>query len=637
MSQAGTYPNSASEEGETAQALAAAVRDALGSGDLAGARQLAERLVELFPADRQGYVLKAQALVAEERLAEALETLRAALPGRENDRKLLSFMRNIALRHEGPAAAFEYALKFAELAPDDLKNQLFLIDWTLQGGDLPAALARAEGVVAKHPMAPQGFMLKAQVLAAQGHSIDALQTLRDTLPAHGEDVKFLSLIRNMAFQTGCIEEAAGYALRIKAIDQADAKNRTFLVQCYLALGAFQDALAHAEELSALTPSDCSALMLRAQALVALHRVNEAIGLLEAALTQHPDDERLLHLTRSVAFQNGRFDRAADHALRLAELQPDDDRNKAFAIHAFLAAGEPDRAKEYLRSFGDVPPSSFLRKEGVYLNQYDELKERAPTLMAAWEAALAQRPTGEERSSGKKGSDLGATMIQYWSQGTPPADVQIVCDNWRQLFEEQRLGQVEVFDRVSATAWIAENAPEFAGQFSKAFHYAMESDIFRIAFASKRPCIYMDIDSWPLEHTAEILRFAVQSGSSMLYFRTHRPVIVNGFFVSVPDCPFFKELVGQCLEIDIDALPKDYLALEGTFGPSRYNKVFLDLLAASANASVVRAADLPGCSTVLLGKHKVHFAHEAAIASVRPPFPLGYKVTGDYWKYFSLPQ
>ena len=27
----------------------------------------------------------------------------------------------------------------------------------------------------------------------------------------------------------------------------------------------------------------------------------------------------------------------------------------------------------------------------------------------------------------------------------------------------------------------------------------------------------------------------------------------------------------------------------------------------------------------------------AIASVRPPFPLGYKVTGDYWKYFSLPQ
>ena len=124
---------------------------------------------------------------------------------------------------------------------------------------------------------------------------------------------------------------------------------------------------------------------------------------------------------------------------------------------------------------------------------------------------------------------------------------------------------------------------------------------------------------------------------MLYFRTHRPVIVNGFFVSTPDCPFFRELVDQCLEIDIDALPKDYLALEGTFGPSRYNKVFLDILGASSNASASRAGDLPGCSTVTLGEHKIHFAHEAAIASVRPPFPLGYKITGDYWKYFSLPQ
>lgn len=637
MSYTGAHPSRLPDESVTPQSLADAARDALDAGDPAVARQHAERLVQLFPDDRQGYVLKAQAFVAEERLAEALETLRAALPGRTDDRKLLSFMRNVALRHEGPVAALEFALKFAELAPDDLKNQLFLIDWTLQAGNLPAALKHAEEVVTKHPTAPQGFMLKAQVLAAQGHPIDALQTLRDALDAHRDDVKFLSLIRNMAFQSGCIEEASGYALRIKAIDKADAKNRTFLVQCYLALGAFEQALTNAGELRALRPDDSSALMLRAQALVALHRVSDAISLLQDALSRHPDDERLVRLTRSVAFQNGRFDCAVDHALRLAELQPEDDRNKAFVIHALLAAGKPGRAREYLRSFGDVPPSGFLRKEAIYLDQYDDLKERAPTFTSAWEAALAQRPTDQPRSSANKSTDLGATMIQYWSQGAPPADVQIVCDNWRKLFEDERLGQVELFDRASAATWIAENAPEFESQFSKAFHYAMESDIFRIAFASKRPCIYMDIDSWPLEHTAEILRFAVQSGSSMLYFRTHRPVIVNGFFVASPDCPFFKELVRQCLEIDIDSLPKDYLALEGTFGPSRYNKVFLDLIDASAGASATRADDLPGCSTVSFEEYKIHFAHEAAIASVRPPFPLGYKITGDYWKYFSLPQ
>jgi len=39
----------------------------------------------------------------------------------------------------------------------------------------------------------------------------------------------------------------------------------------------------------------------------------------------------------------------------------------------------------------------------------------------------------------------------------------------------------------------------------------------------------------------------------------------------------------------------------------------------------------GCSRLRLGETEIYFSHEAAVASVRPPFKLGYKVTGDYWK------
>jgi hypothetical protein len=120
---------------------------------------------------------------------------------------------------------------------------------------------------------------------------------------------------------------------------------------------------------------------------------------------------------------------------------------------------------------------------------------------------------------------------------------------------------------------------------------------------------------------------------MLYVRAHRATIVNGFFVSNPESPFIKELTEQCLAIDAGSLPKTYMALENSFGPSRYKKVFSDLLATSPTSSAAMLDELPGCSVVTLGHNRVYFAHEAAVASVRPPFPLGYKATGDYWKFF----
>ena len=237
------------------------------------------------------------------------------------------------------------------------------------------------------------------------------------------------------------------------------ENQTFLTQCLLATGAFEAALKQATELVELTDGDASSVMLQIQALVALHQVNAALELMETAIATFGKDARLLHLARSVAFQNGQFDRAADHALELAQLQPKDDRNKAFAIHAFLAAGDPQRARQYLRSLGDVSSSSFLRKEELYLDHYIELKERAPTFIKAWDLALAQRPTGQAKAWSDK-SALDATIIQYWSQGSPPQDVQIVCNNWLELFDRERLGRVELYDRASAAHWIANHAPEF---------------------------------------------------------------------------------------------------------------------------------------------------------------------------------
>jgi endogenous inhibitor of DNA gyrase (YacG/DUF329 family) len=225
----------------------------------------------------------------------------------------------------------------------------------------------------------------------------------------------------------------------------------------------------------------------------------------------------------------------------------------------------------------------------------------------------------------------ATVIQYWSQGVPPRDVQLVASAWRELFEREQIGEVQLFDHSTAKAWITENAPEFSGHFAKAFHFAMEADIFRIAFASKRPCVYVDIDAWPLENAAEIVKFGIRQRRSMLYLRSYRPWLGNGFFISTPNCPFFKELVSQCLAIDLAEWVADRHTILKTFGPMRYNDVLFRVIDSSKMSEASPIEGVPGCSKLILDQGEILFTHEAAVASMKPPFTLDYKATEASWK------
>lgn len=617
---------------EDAAALVNAARLSIASADFSAASRHADKLIEEFPRRADGFLLKSQALAGQERLREALETLRAGLDSNGPAQELLTFARNVAFRHGGIEAAAEFALELSEISPGDLKNELYVTDWFLASGNADAALERADALTDAFPGSPQAWVRKAKALLSKNRGEESLETLRKALNKTPENEKLLTLARDVALRQGRVRESKDYAVRLLELAPDDQKKRNFLVQTCLAAGDFEEALAHSAALVEDCPDDVRAVMLKCQALVALHQVREALAILRDAVEAHPNDRRLLRLARSIAFQNGRFDEATGYASRVVRLGPSDQRNKVFLVQCYMAAGRLDEVELFFSSDGGEQ-RGVLAKEKRYYDGFKRLVDTAPALASAWQLAL-ENGVDRNAAPGCHVRELGATMIQYWSQGTPPDDVQIVCDNWRALFKIAALGRVELFDRQSALAWIRENAPEFVAPFSGAFHYAMESDIFRIAYASKRACIYMDIDSWPLEHTPAILRFAIEQSATMLYFRAHRPTIANGFFVSTPESPFLKKLVEECLAIDLRSMPKNYLTLEASFGPSRYGKVLADLVRSSGTASASMLPDVPGCSVVSLNGSEIYFAHEGAVASVRPPFPLGYKATGDYWKYIS---
>ena len=87
-------------------------------------------------------------------------------------------------------------------------------------------------------------------------------------------------------------------------------------------------------------------------------------------------------------------------------------------------------------------------------------------------------------------------FQYWSQGQLPYDLQDIQEKWNKIFLNMGLPAIKLFNKSSAREWIALNAPEFIKSFEKAPLFAVEADIFRIAYALKNDCIWIDSDQYP---------------------------------------------------------------------------------------------------------------------------------------------
>lgn len=365
----------------------------------------------------------------------------------------------------------------------------------------------------------------------------------------------------------------------------------------------------------------------AEAMTGLGRPQEALDILRDALERHPDDARLLRTARAIAFQHGDWTAALAFTDQILSSSPDDIKMLNFKLHTYLAMGRDEEVRMYAAANESVHPG--LQKAINFEAWTGELRERSGPLVQSWEAShgIGTVPTAKISEQ----DSPPVTVIQYWSQGALPDDLVIVFERWDQLAKKLGLGPVNLYNKDSASAWIARNAPEFSRAFASAFHYAMESDIFRIAYASRKPCLYVDSDAWPLPHAADILETAMRHGSTMLYFRAYRPWILNGLFLSYPTCDFIKLLVKSTRDLNFDDLPQNHGTIDAMFGPSRFNEVLRMLIKRSSDPSIFLPEGVNGLSILRLDKSDVCFTHEAAVASVRPLFALDYKTTEDNWK------
>ena len=365
-----------------------------------------------------------------------------------------------------------------------------------------------------------------------------------------------------------------------------------------------------------------------------------------ALRRFPADKEVLTLASDVCRLRGQRRRSLAYAHLLVQRQPLSWRGYARGAEELLLLARPAEARQLIEQARErmaLPELAVRRAAGMRLDVSERYLSNARTtlLIQAWQACqvwhdpfgcrlpLPMRVPGVPAISLLPPAPHASPQpIHYWSQGQPPADVQALSAAWNILLTGLGLDPIQCFDRSSALAWISEWAPDFQLPFETAFHVAVEADVFRLAYASQRDCLYLDADLAPGPSSASALKVLLHTGHSALFIRSERPTLSNCFFLARQGCPFFALAARSGVRLDFRRLRRHVNTVMNTFGPDKYNYCLRHLF--STNPDPVQVARLsPGVVQLRTTRFSLGLVNDQVI-SAREPADLAYKQTDQHW-------
>ena len=224
-----------------------------------------------------------------------------------------------------------------------------------------------------------------------------------------------------------------------------------------------------------------------------------------------------------------------------------------------------------------------------------------------------------------------TPFQYWSQGQLPYDLQDIQEKWNKIFLNMGLPAIKLFNKSSAREWIALNAPEFIKSFEKAPLFAVEADIFRIAYALKNDCIWIDSDQYPKKNTEQLIQEQVNTCDTLLVFRWNRPWVTNSFFLTRKASPLFENIFNASLNYEFPTKAtmtrNDVLR---SFGPGRYNTSLNKIFSEESIQPYANSNHLAKAQWISKEGWRYAFLNEKNLCALKPPFKLNYENSEDSW-------
>ena len=365
-----------------------------------------------------------------------------------------------------------------------------------------------------------------------------------------------------------------------------------------------------------------------------------------ALRRFPADKEVLTLASDVCRLRGQRRRSLAYARLLVQRQPLSWRGYARGAEELLLLARPAEARQLIEQARErmaLPELAVRRAAGMRLDVSERYLSNARTtrLIQAWQACqvwhdpfgcrlpLPMRVPGVPAISLLPPAPQASPQsIQYWSQGEPPADVLALSEKWNVLLSELGLNRIQWFDRSSARDWISKHARDFLLPFDTSFHYTVESDIIRLAYASRCNCLYLDADLTPDFSSKSALKAILEAPGSTLYIRTVRPTLSPCFFLARQGCPFVALVARSGARVDFRRFPKTANTIMNIFGPDKYTYCLRHLVSTNKGPlSIVRLA--PGLIQLRAKHFSVNLVNDEVVSAINPA-ELIYKQTDQHW-------
>ena len=198
-------------------------------------------------------------------------------------------------------------------------------------------------------------------------------------------------------------------------------------------------------------------------------------------------------------------------------------------------------------------------------------DHTPTAIALLVALRqAGRFAGPWRDPG--GPGIPPTIVQYWDETTPPADVAALMQSWRAHNPGHRHVR---FDRAAAQAFLqARYPPEVLLAWRRAREPAMQADVFRLAWLFAEGGCYADADDRCLRPLGELLPTPVR----FVAFQEEYGTLGNNFLAAAPRHPLLALALGLAVRA-INRGDDDMMWL--ATGPGLMTRAFARLLAGVA--------------------------------------------------------
>lgn len=311
-------------------------------GMIDAARSAYARAVHLAPDQADYRYALARLLRQQGRIDEARQVFEEALK-REPHQGAWHYELAELLRQQRDPSAIDYYAAAVQLAPDEPRHWLGLVEGLLERNERDAAQETVERALLRFNDNPALHAVAGAIQEAQGEIERAAWHYERALERDPHNAGHCWRLGRAQLELGNLDAARELLERALALDPDSADAHSAIARLFAHENDGRAALIHSQRAAELRPDDAALQIQLAEALAHMRRFEEARQALERALQHAPSDPELLARYGEMALTVGLHHEALNAFERAIAQRPDEPK------YHFLAGRAHRRLKQYSRA------------------------------------------------------------------------------------------------------------------------------------------------------------------------------------------------------------------------------------------------------------------------------------------------